>query len=251
MTLLSFLAILLVGVGAGFINVIAGGGSLLTMPMLIFFGLPSAVANGTNRIALMAQNIVAIASFRKHGYFDWKFSTMLAIPALIGSIVGANFAISLSDEVFNRILSMVMLLVLSIIIWKPHKKLSNGPTADTLSRKIGLIVIFFFVGVYGGFIQAGVGFIIIASLTVVSGLSLVKINSIKVFVVAIYTLSALIVFIINDQIDWGYGITLAIGTSIGAFLGSKFAVQRGEKWVQRILIVSVIIMAGKLFYSSL
>ncbi|SDZ83803.1 hypothetical protein SAMN05421743_101373 [Thalassobacillus cyri] len=251
MTLLSFIAILLVGVGAGFINVIAGGGSLLTMPMLIFFGLSSAVANGTNRIALMAQNIVAIASFRKHGYFDWKFSTMLAIPALIGSIVGANFAISLSDEIFNRILSMVMLLVLAIIIWKPHKKLSNGPTEDTLSRKIGLIVIFFFVGVYGGFIQAGVGFIIIASLTVVSGLSLVKINSIKVFVVAIYTLSALIVFIINDQIDWGYGITLAIGTSIGAFLGSKFAVQRGEKWVQRILIVSVIIMAGKLFYSSL
>jgi uncharacterized membrane protein YfcA len=249
MTLLSFFAILSVGIGAGFINVMAGGGSLLTMPMLIFFGLPSAVANGTNRIALMAQNLVAIASFRKSGYFDWKFSTMLAVPALLGSIVGARFAISLPDEVFNKILSVVMLIVLAIIIWKPHKKLSNGPAEDTVPRKIGLVFIFFLVGIYGGFIQAGVGFIIIAALTLVSGLSLVKINSIKVFVVAIYTTSALVVFIVNNQIHWGYGLTLAAGTSIGAFLGSKFAVKHGEKWVQRILIVAVLIMAVKLLFT--
>lgn len=249
MTILSFLAILAVGIGAGFINVMAGGGSLLTMPMLIIFGLPSAVANGTNRIALMAQNLVAIASFRTSGYFDWKFSTMLAIPALLGSIVGARFAISLPDEVFNKILSGVMLVVLAIIVWKPHKRLSSEVSQNTWPRRISLVVIFFFVGIYGGFIQAGVGFIIIAALTLVSGLSLVKINSIKVFIVAIYTASALAVFIINDQVHWGYGLTLAAGTSIGALLGSKFAVKHGEKWVQRILIVAVIAMAIKLLFT--
>lgn len=250
MTLLSFITILAVGIGAGFINVMAGGGSLLTLPMLIFFGLPSAVANGTNRIALMAQNIVAIASYRKGGYFDWKFSMLLAIPALIGSVMGAQIAVSMSDDLFNRILSIVMIIVLIIIIWKPHKKLSAAQVQDTWPKKIGLLIIFFFVGVYGGFIQAGVGFIIIAALTLVTGLSLVKINSIKVFVVAIYTLSAFVVFIINDQVHWGYGITLAVGTSLGAFLGSRFAVKHGDKWVQRILIVAVVAMAIRLFFKT-
>ncbi|MGR9047812.1 sulfite exporter TauE/SafE family protein [Halobacillus faecis] len=248
MTILSFLAILGVGIGAGFINVIAGGGSLLTLPILIFFGLPSAVANGTNRIALMAQNIVAIISYRKDGYFDGKFSLLLAIPALIGSIVGAQIAVNIPDDLFNRILSIVMIVVLVIMIWKPHKKLSAASGQDSSLKKIGLALIFFLIGVYGGFIQAGVGFVIIAALTLVTGLSLVKINSIKVFVVAVYTLSALVVFVVNDQIHWGYGITLAVGTSIGAFLGSKFAVKHGDKCIQRFLIVAVIAMAIRLFF---
>ncbi|MYL51420.1 TSUP family transporter [Halobacillus litoralis] len=248
MTILSFLAILGVGIGAGFINVIAGGGSLLTLPILIFFGLPSAVANGTNRIALMAQNIVAIISYRKDGYFDGKFSLLLAIPALIGSIVGAQIAVNIPDDLFNRILSIVMIVVLVIMIWKPHKNLSAASSQDSRMKKVGLVLIFFFIGIYGGFIQAGVGFVIIAALTLVTGLSLVKINSIKVFVVAVYTLSALVVFVVNDQIHWGYGITLAIGTSLGAFLGSKFAVKHGDKWIQRFLVVAVIAMAIRLFF---
>ncbi|MCA0972495.1 sulfite exporter TauE/SafE family protein [Halobacillus litoralis] len=250
MSVLFFLAIFAAGVGAGFVNVMAGGGSLLTLPLLILFGLPSAVANGTNRIALLAQNIVAIASFRKGGYFDWKFSTMLAVPALIGSVAGAQIAVTMSDQLFNRILSIVMVVVLVIIVWKPHKRLATSTSHDTWPKRIGLMVIFFFVGVYGGFIQAGVGFIIIAALTLVSGLSLVKINSIKVFVVAIYTLSALIVFIVNDQVHWGYGIALAAGMSLGAFLGSRFAVKHGDKWVQRILIVAVVAMAIRLFFQT-
>ncbi|MYL72577.1 TSUP family transporter [Halobacillus litoralis] len=248
MTILSFLAILGVGIGAGFINVIAGGGSLLTLPMLIFFGLPSAVANGTNRIALMAQNIVAIASYRKDGYFDARFSFLLAVPALIGSIVGAQIAVNIPDDLFNRILSIVMIIVLVIMIWKPHKNLSASNGENSRMKKIALVLIFFFIGIYGGFIQAGVGFVIIAALTLVTGLSLVKINSIKVFVVAVYTLSALVVFVVNGQIHWGYGITLAIGTSLGAFLGSKFAVRHGDKWIQRFLILAVIAMAVRLFF---
>lgn len=248
--MMTLLAIFAAGIGAGFINVMAGGGSLLTLPLLILFGLPSAVANGTNRIALMAQNVVAIASFRKGGYFDWKFSALLAVPALVGSVVGAQIAVTMSDALFNRILSIVMIVVLIIIVWKPHKRLPASEAGQTWPKRLGLIVVFFFVGVYGGFIQAGVGFIIIASLTLVSGLSLVKINSIKVFVVAIYTLSALLVFIMNGQVHWGYGITLAAGTSIGAWLGSRFAVKHGDKWVQRILVVAVVAMAIRLFIKT-
>lgn len=238
--------ILVTGIAAGFLNTLAGGGSLLTMPMLIFLGLPSAMANGTNRIALMAQNIVAITNFRRKGFFDWKLSLMLGIPAVLGSIVGANLAISLSDQLFNKILAVVMLLVLGLILWQPHKKLTAVEEDLTKQRKIMAVITFFFVGVYGGFIQAGVGFIIIASLTMITGMSLVRINSIKVFVVAIYMFSSLAIFIINDQVNWMLGLTLAVGNGLGGWLGSNFAVSKGDKWIRVFLVIAVVAMAAKL-----
>ncbi|OEG00156.1 integrase [Vulcanibacillus modesticaldus] len=247
MEFIQIILILITGILAGFLNVMAGGGSLLTMPVLIFLGLPSAVANGTNRIALTVQNIVAILNFRKNGYFDWKFSLMLGIPALIGSILGANLAISLPDEVFNKILAIIMVIVLIITLWQPHKKIQAAREYRSLKRNLMAMFVFFFVGVYGGFVQAGVGFIIIASLVIITGLPLVKINSIKVFVVLIYMLSSLTIFIVNNQIDWSLGFTLAIGNGIGGWLGSKIAMDKGDKWIRIFLVITVTLMAIKLF----
>lgn len=238
--------ILITGVVAGFLNTVGGGGSLLTMPMLIFFGLPSADANGTNRVALMVQNIVAITNFRQKGFFDLQLGLLLGIPAVLGSIVGAHFAISLPDEVFNKILAVVMLLVLAAIIWRPEQKLSSEEEKLKPGRRLIAVLAFLGVGFYGGFIQAGVGFIIIASLTMITGMSLVRINSVKVFVVAFYMLSSLIVFIISGKVHWVMGLTLAVGNGIGAYLGSNFAVSKGDKWIRLILIISVLIMAAKL-----
>lgn len=241
------LLILLVGIIAGFISVLAGGGSLLTMPMLIFLGLPSATANGTNRIALVVQNIVAIINFKHKGYFDWKLSLMLAFPAVIGSIIGANLAISLPDQIFNKILGIVMLIVLAFTLFKPLKN-NNFISKKELNLKIKLeaILVFFFVGIYGGFIQAGIGFIIIATLAFITSISLVKINSIKVFVIACYMISSLFIFIINGQVNWLLGIILAIGNGIGGWLGSNFAVAKGDKGIRFFLFITVILMAAKL-----
>lgn len=238
--------IFIVGLAAGFLNVVAAGGSLITMPILIFLGLPSATANGTNRVAILAQNIVAILSFRKSGYFDWKLGSMLAVPAVIGSLIGASAAIELSDALFNRILSIVMIMVLVLIIWNPARRRSE---TVQMSRKhwIILMIVFFFVGFYGGFIQAGVGFIIIAALKALSGMSLVQINSLKVFIVAIYMLSSFFIFIAHGQVHWLYGLILAAGTSIGGWFGSKFAVAKGEGWIRAILIIVVIGMAVRLW----
>lgn len=249
MSIPNIIFILLTGIAAGFINVLAGGGSLLTMPVLIFMGLPSAVANGTNRIALMIQNIVAITNFKRKGFFNWHLSLMLGIPAVLGSIVGAHLAISLSDEIFNRILAVIMLVVLCLILWNPLKKGTNNLENSqkfTLKKKILAVIVFFFVGIYGGFIQAGVGFIIIMALTLITGMSLVRINSIKVFIIGFYMISSLLIFIINGQINWILGLTLAVGNGIGGWLGSNFAVAKGDKWIRIFLIISVTIMALKL-----
>lgn len=247
MNIAHILLILATGVVAGFLNTLAGGGSLFTMPVLIFLGLPSAVANGTNRIALFIQNFVAVANFRNKGYFDYKIGLQLAVPAVLGSIVGANLAISLDDKAFNKILALIMILVVFLIVFKPHQKLIADEEKLSKGRKIAAIIAFFFVGIYGGFIQAGVGFIIIASLTVITGFSLVKINSIKVFVILFYTISSLAVFILNGKLDWILGFTLAMGNGVGAWLGTNFAVSKGDKWIKVIIVIAVVLMAAKLY----
>lgn len=260
--------ILGVGVIAGFVNVVGGGASLISLPVLIFMGLPSAVANGTNRVALMVQSIVAIGYFRNKGYFYPKLSAIMGVPALIGSIVGAKFAISLSDAMFNRVLAIIMLMVLVIIIVRPEKHLlSKGKKAsdgaakeetgvseseqqdsEKLSRTQLLVasVVFFALGFYGGFIQAGIGFLIIIALTLITGMSLVKVNSLKVTITLIYMSTSMLVFILSGKVDWALGITLAIGNGIGAYFGGMFSVAGGDKWIRMFLVVSVSLMAAKL-----
>ncbi len=243
--------ILVTGVAAGFINTMAGGGSLLTMPMLIFLGLPSAMANGTNRVAIMVQNIVAVSNFKRNGFFNFKVGIMLAIPAIIGSLIGANLAINISDDVFNIVLAIIMILILILILWQPHKKyLKETVNNLTQKRKIALSIAFFFVGIYGGFIQGGVGFIIIATLSLITGMSLVRINSIKVMVVAMYMVSSLLVFIINGKVNWGLGLILAVGNSIGAWLGSHFAIKKGDKLIKVILVIVMLLMVVRLLFFS-
>ncbi|MCY6482897.1 sulfite exporter TauE/SafE family protein [Clostridium aestuarii] len=243
---MKLLMVLAAGVVAGFINTLAGGGSLLTMPLLIFLGLPSVVANGTNRVALMVQNIVAVTNFKKKGYFDIKFSLMLGIPAIIGSIVGAKIAIKLPDEVFNKILGVIMIIVVIFIIWQPQKRIASMKKELTKKHKALASIVFFFVGIYGGLVQAGTGFIVIISLTLITGFSLVKINSLKVFVIAMYMVSALLVFIVNGKVDWLLGLTLAVGNGLGGYIGSNFAVKKGDKYIRIVLFVAVLLMAGKL-----
>ncbi len=246
MSLYHVILILSVGVVAGFLNTVAGGGSLLTMPAMIFLGLPSAVANGTNRVAIMVQNLIAVTNFRRKGFFDWQLSLMLGIPAMLGAVIGSRIAVSLSDSIFNKILAVVMIVVLAIIIFEPQKRFIVYEEMLNKNRKIAAMTVFFFVGIYGGLIQAGIGFIIIASLTLITGMSLVRINSLKVFIIALYTISSLTVFIINGKVDWVLGFALAAGNGLGGFLGSNFAVKKGDKWIKAILVVAVLAMALKL-----
>ncbi len=242
-----------VGVAAGCINTLAGGGSLLSLPILIFLGLPTAVANGTNRFAIMIQCLFAVVGFKRKGISNFKLSLLLSVPALIGAIVGAQIAVDMSDALFKRALAIIMLLVLGLILWNPVKKLHINPQyeEDAIGLRRGRLIItmiaFFFIGIYGGFIQAGVGFIIIAALTTISGLSLVNTNSHKVFVVGIYTAFALFIFVFNGKVCWTVGMALAAGNGLGGWLGSHWAVTRGERWLRLILVICVVAMAMKLF----
>ena len=239
--------LLICGVIAGFINTVAGGGSLLTLPILIFMGLPSNIANGTNRIAIFMQNIFSISGYKSRGVSDFKYSSWLSVSALIGSIIGAKIAINIDEDMFNKILSVVIIIVVLTIIY--NKKTFNINSENiSIEKKIISVIMFFFIGIYGGFIHAGVGFLILSILSNYNGIQLSKANSIKVFVVFVYTFFALIVFIMENKINWILGINLGIGNSIGGWVASRWSYNKPDKIIKIFIIISSAIMAIKLWY---
>lgn len=244
---LELLFLIFIGFIAGVINTLAGGGSLLTLPMLIFLGLPPNVANGTNRVAILIQNIFGTAGFKSKGVSAYPYSLYLGISALLGSIIGAQIAVDIKGETFNKILAVVMLLVVASMIYKP-KNLQNIPERLTGKYLWLGIITFFFIGIYGGFIQAGTGFFILMALTSINRFSLVKSNAAKTVVVLIYTVAALAVFVYYDKVNWKYGLILSIGNASGAWLASRWSVKKGDNLIRIFLIIIVIVMAIKLWF---
>ena len=238
--------LLLIGVGvvSGFVNVIASGGSLLTLPILIFMGLPGTVANVTNRIGIFAQNTSAVIGFFRKGYSEFYKMLTLSLCAVPGAAMGAYIGTQINSEVFNKILGGLMIVLLVLMTRK-----QTGPEFVQTPQRL-LIGHFLMVGigVYGGFIQAGVGFFLMAVLHRVIGLDLVRVNAYKVFIVGLYTLVALAIFSEKGQVLWLIGIFLAIGTSIGGWIGAHYTIKRGEKLIRYVLTTVLVIMAIKLLY---
>ena len=239
-------AVVISGFIAGFINTLAGSGSLVTLPLLIFFGLPANIANGTNRVAIFLQNIVGTTNFRREKVLDLRGAVMLAVPAVLGSILGAQLAVNLNESDMRRVIGVIMVVMLFVILVQPEKWLKGELTELDGWPDWKRLIIFFIIGVYGGFIQAGVGIFLLSGLVLVIGYDLVRANAVKVVIVLLFTVFALIVFMLNDQVNWMIGFVLALGNMFGAFVATKFAVKRGAVWVRRILIAVVAISAVNL-----
>ena len=243
-----YVLLVVIGFVVGFINTVAGGGSLISLPVLIFLGLPPSVANGTNRIAIVIQNAIGVAGFKSKGVSTFPFNLYLGLSALIGAIIGAQIAVDIKGETFNRILAIIMIAVVAIIVLKP--KISTDQLQERLTGKylwLGIIA-FFFMGIYGGFINAGIGFVILLFLHYVNHMSLVRANATKVAVVFIYTLSALAVFLYNDKVLWKVGLVLALGNGTGAWFSSRISVSRGDNYIKGFLVVMVVAMAIRLWF---
>ncbi len=224
----------------------AAGGTLITLPVLIFAGLPTAVANGTNRIAVFVQSLSAIYVFQKKGIIDRKLALLVSGPSLLGCIWGAHLAVDLSDEFFRKFLSIMMLIVVGLILWNPAPSVPIERSRGGWRNQVTLIVVFFFIGIYGGLVMAGIGFFIIAAFTLISRIDLVRSNAQKALIIGIFNVAGLLVFLLKGKVDWYTGSILASGQGIGAWIGSYWAIQKGEKWIRRFLLVSVVAMALKL-----
>jgi uncharacterized protein len=240
-------AVIAAGFFAGFINTVAGSGSLITLPLLISIGLPANVANGTNRVGVLLQNIVGAESFRRRQVLDLRGAILLGIPAIAGSLIGAQIAVNLDEETMRRAIGVVMILMLFVILLRPNRWLIGKLEVITGRPNWKQVIIFFAIGVYGGFIQAGVGIFLLAGLVLSVGYDLVRANAAKIVIVLLFTISSLVVFVRNDQVVWSVGLLLSVGSMVGAWVAARMAVQRGATWVRRLLIVVVILSAAGLF----
>jgi len=240
-------ALVVVGFVSGFLNILAGGGSLLTLPLLIFLGLPATVANATNRVGVLCQNIFAVTSFRRRGVFPAGLALLCSAPALVGSYLGARWAVDIDEQFFKRLLAVIMIGVLVITLVDPMKKRRVEAVSFTFWRTFALLVSFFFIGIYGGFVQAGVGFLIIPAL-LVHGLDLVRTNAVKILVILLFTIPALWVFILHDQVNWSLGLALAVGNASGGWVASHVAVKKGHDWIKKFVSVTVVLFALKLLF---
>jgi uncharacterized membrane protein YfcA len=233
---------------SGALNVLAGGGSFLSLPLLIFLGLPPSVANGTNRIAILVQNMGAVWRFRRHGLVDGSWIAMAAVPAAAGALLGTWAAIEIGEELFRRVLAALMVAATLWILWDP---IGHGETGETIDasgggRRVALAAAFFGVGVYGGFVQAGIGFLLVAVATW-AGLDLVRGNALKVLVVLGLTPLSLAIFAWSGRVDWAAGLPLAAGHLLGALAGVRLTILKGHAWIKRFVTVTVIAFAIKLW----
>mgnify|MGYP002277474070 CR=1 FL=1 len=241
------LALLGTGIISGFINVNAGGGSMLAMPLLMFIGLPANVANGTLRIAIFLQNVISVQSFRKNKVLDVKTDYRLAIPTVAGALFGALFAVEIKVDLLEKIIAVLMVFMFLLIVLKPGAWLKERVGQTKAKPTVFQYFIFFLIGLYGGFIQMGVGFFFLAGLVLCCGHNLVRANAIKVFIVLIYTTFTVGIFIWNKQVDITAGLILAAGNMLGAWLGVRFAVKKGAKYVRYVLIFAMFVVILNLF----
>lgn len=246
----SYLIVVAVGIVAGIINTLAAGGSLLTLPVLMALGLPPNMANGTNRIAIFLQNVVGVRQFHKEKVMDFPSGFRVGIPAAAGAIAGAFIAVNLNDEAMKLAIAGVMILVFFLILLKPNRWINSHEEHPPIPYWVQVLV-FFMVGIYGGFIQAGVGFFLLTSLVLGSGFELVKANALKLFVILLYTPLALLIFFLHGDVNLWVGLVLAVGNMTGAWIGTKIAVKWGAVFIRYFVLVAILIASTKLILDAL
>lgn len=234
---------------AGIINTLAGNGSAITLSLLILSGMPANVANGTNRIGALVQTITAVLSLRRspRTLFLFKDSAWFLVPAVIGSVLGAFLAVDVDPVVLKRIIGLIMLLLLGTMVYKPGKW--ARPTDTNKSHKTVLNwILIFAVAVYGGFLQMGIGIMLLSLLVLVAHYSLRDANIIKLVLAFLFVLPAFVVFAWNGHLEWVPGLILAVGQGLGAWIGARYILflPKANTIVRYTLIVILIISSVSL-----
>jgi hypothetical protein len=253
-------ALFAVGLVAGAINAVAGGGSFLTLPALIFLGLPPTLANGTNRVGILLQNVAALVAFDRHVAVDRSWAVVAALPALAGAGLGTWGALVISGEAFKKLLAFLMLAVTVWTLLDPtaHRRRGGGdeeraaqpppPWREaSAGRRWAIALGFFAAGVYGGFVQAGVGFLILA-VTTLAGFDLVRGNALKALVILCFTVLSLTLFATQGEVDWTLGLLLAAGSALGGWFGARLTVLKGHRWVRGVVTAAVVVFAVLLWF---
>ena len=240
--LFSILLLSFTGFIAGGINTVAGGGSNITLPALMMFGLPADIANGTNRVAILMQSTVGVAGYDKHKTLDRPAIIPVLIPSVLGGLLGAVLA-AIIPNIFLKPILLITILSMSVIILVRPEIIAPPEGTTALSPKASRVAWWglFTAGLYGGFVQAGVGFILLAALSGGLRYDLIRANALKMVCALAFTIVALIVFIIFDQVWWLPGLIVGTGSMLGAHLAVKIAVKASQNSIKWFLFVMTLL----------
>ncbi len=242
-----YLLLIPAGFVAGVVNTIAGGGSFLTLPALMFLcGMDPKIANGTNRVAILFSTISASATFHRHGHIDPKLVMRLTLPTLLGVPVGTLLAVHLPTESFRPLFGGIFLVMAVLLAFKP--KLLTETDREPPESLVAEFALFFGIGIYVGFIQAGMGILLLIGISTFHARELVGANGVKNLVGFLLTVVALALFAFYGQVDWLPGLIMAIGNVLGGYVGAKLAIQKGHRLIFGFLIVVMIATGIKLLW---
>ena len=249
MTISLIIILILSGILVGFINTLSAGGTIVSIALYLAIGLPSQGANAVNRVGVLLQDAFGSALFLKQGLFKIREVFPYALPVMLGALFGSLVAVSISEEVFSFCLGII-LLVMIVFLFVQEKQSDKGERKLSLKQYLIFFPVFMGIGFYGGFVQAGTGFLIIAALSMILGYDMIKTAAAKLFIMFLYTVVAITVFFAKGGVDvnyWLYGLIHSIGMIIGTWIADRYALKKGEKIIRIVIIFVIVITALSLF----
>ena len=220
------------GIAAGWMNTVAGAGGIIAIPALLLSGLSAPVANGTNRVAIVAQSVVGLAGYRRAQVLPAQGRGAI-IPAVVGAGGGAYLATVLEPRVIEILLVAAFGVVVVAALYMPRAPAPDRPLHTGATAMLGMLI----AGFYGGLVQTGVGLILLTVLATIVGHDLVAANALKVLATLAFSVIALVVFIAAGDVEWVPGLWMAAGSMVGAWLGVRFAVKAGHAAIRAAVIV--------------
>ena len=245
-----YVLIFLVGIVCGILNTVAGGGSLITLPILMAIGLPDNQANVTNRLGFLTQSAVASFAFKKKKTFEWEWGLKPVIPLVLGTFLGSIIAVHVEVGVTKIAIGVLLVFMLPFIFFQPEKWLKKK-VQEMPKTRWWLYIVYFFLGIYAGFLQAGIGYFLLFVFVLGAGYDLLTANSLKVFVVLFTTIASIAVFLYHSHIvaiRFDIGIAQALGQAVGAYFGVHFAVKLNPKVIRYFLIIIILIFSMRLLF---
>ena len=250
-TALIHCALAVAGISAGFVNTMAGGGSMMILPMLMLLGLPADDANGTNRLSVVSQSISGVAGFHRAGRLDTSGIVPSLAPTILGSLAGAIAASQVPPHVLKHVLLGTMIVMATLFLVRPRLVTApDGSEPAWKTRRVAGFAGLFAAGVYGGFVQAGVGLVLLAVLGGVLRYDIVRANAIKLVCTLVFGIVALSVFIVAGQVVWLPAVLLAGYTVIGSQLGVRFALRVPQRVIRWIIFCSVVAICAGAFFKG-
>jgi uncharacterized membrane protein YfcA len=248
MELITGILLFMGGLFAGVINTIVGGGSLISVPLLIASGLSAHIAIGTNRFAMVFNTGVGAIDYYRRVNYEVKLAAFFAVFASIGSYLGANIVLQIEERILEYIIAILMLVMGGITVYKKKLGLKEEKIDLTIEKYVLIAILSFFLGIYGGFFGAGISTMFTFVFVSFFKKSFIRSAGMTRFIVSILSIIAVYIFFVNSKIDFLYGVILAMSFIAGAKIGVKLAFKAGNIWIRRLFMFLALVSSIKLLF---